>query len=883
VTRYVVNSRILWAELVLVIILLILAISITILLSPTVTNYHAVRNIGSDFHVTAIDSFFHPNNFVSKTETPLPEVAVNISDKSLSLLLSDIPKTLKYWQKGSFEWEQNQFKAKIRIAGDSNPSNYLYKRKAFKVKLRKGVKFLAQRRFSLIPMDGDQLIERLFSYLLADSLGLIAPLYLPVNLKVNQKLLGSYLLREDLGEEFLRSRNILPGEIYKGDRSPTLNKALSTDFPPRYFTTTENWTKQARNNRQAEYDWSPLRLGISELWQNIDRSQSRQPASWPEEFWNNSAWSTYAAYEFLVGGSHQDSDHNQRLLYDDQLGQILPILWDLDINECDAYDSFFPFYNPVTSSKLNIPEFREAYFQILSQLYSELQLTNCLFSWMCLSTSNTPRNNLTPPLTDITNVDELQHFLRNLIPRSYINNRLMEISNRFDQLAKSEANLRTKFLANEDCLQISTSRLAGFRKIDFFSGLDHVSSTDNSQVLDKLFPQVVGNTCSVNNKSLQCLLRQVATSIIPSTIVLKHPGQKIDRAEFTPVIGATFSILNQHQDGAIECPTEISTPNLVAKTQKDTPVILNGRVIFEENKFFSRPVKILPGSELLLGDGASVVFLKGVIADGTKEAPISVIRNASNTQAWGVFAILGPDSDDSSLKHITFSGGSVAKAGLINFLGMVSVHNTRNLLIDSAVFESNQVADDALHLVYTDNVQLRNTVFRNLNADAIDVDLSSNLMLTNITVIDAKNDCLDFMGSYATLSEVHLSRCGDKGISIGERSLVSIADSSIDFSKTGIAVKDSSLAFYKNVRFFNNIENTVEERKNDKYRHPGKLFPMDNKLIIEIDKKFQLSPRRTRPLECAKTSPLKITASHLNGSATWFPPHNFRYDTNCVF
>ena len=82
---------------------------------------------------------------------------------------------------------------------------------------------------------------------------------------------------------------------------------------------------------------------------------------------------------------------------------------------------------------------------------------------------------------------------------------------------------------------------------------------------------------------------------------------------------------------------------------------------------------------------------------------------------------------------------------------------------------------------------------KNSRFDALDIDFSS-LRINTIEINTSKNDCADFSnGNYLIINAI-VSNCLDKGFSIGEKSEIEIDSLTIESSKTGIAVKDSSFA-----------------------------------------------------------------------------------------
>ena len=78
------------------------------------------------------------------------------------------------------------------------------------------------------------------------------------------------------------------------------------------------------------------------------------------------------------------------------------------------------------------------------------------------------------------------------------------------------------------------------------------------------------------------------------------------------------------------------------------------------------------------------------------------------------------------------------------------------------------------------------------SADGLDIDFS-DVSIDYLKINGAGNDCADFSKGNYVLGSVTLSNCGDKGISIGEQSTLSIKDLNVNHANIGIASKDSSI------------------------------------------------------------------------------------------
>ena len=96
-------------------------------------------------------------------------------------------------------------------------------------------------------------------------------------------------------------------------------------------------------------------------------------------------------------------------------------------------------------------------------------------------------------------------------------------------------------------------------------------------------------------------------------------------------------------------------------------------------------------------------------------------------------------------------------------------------------------------------------------SDALDIDFS-NLKIKNINIYKAENDCVDFSyGNYA-IENLNLNNCGDKALSVGEKSKLILDEIIASNSIIGIASKDSSSVSFNNGNF-NNVDTCLAAYK----------------------------------------------------------------------
>jgi hypothetical protein len=106
------------------------------------------------------------------------------------------------------------------------------------------------------------------------------------------------------------------------------------------------------------------------------------------------------------------------------------------------------------------------------------------------------------------------------------------------------------------------------------------------------------------------------------------------------------------------------------------------------------------------------------------------------------------------------------------------------------------VLEDAVNLVRVrgsiERLEVRRAEYDGLDADFSDV------ILENVFVASAGNDCVDFSSGRYFIGNAQLLDCGDKGVSAGEKSNVDVKNIEILGAAIGIASKDSSVVTLHN-------------------------------------------------------------------------------------
>jgi len=128
----------------------------------------------------------------------------------------------------------------------------------------------------------------------------------------------------------------------------------------------------------------------------------------------------------------------------------------------------------------------------------------------------------------------------------------------------------------------------------------------------------------------------------------------------------------------------------------------------------------------------------------------------------------------------------------ININGLSACLSFLDLNFDNIKIQSNDsTCEDSINFINTSGF-INEIYIKDSLSDGLDIDFST-MSANSITVESSGNDCVDLSSGDYKLYYLNLSNCGDKGLSVGEKSNLKLDDVIINQAKTGIAVKDSSI------------------------------------------------------------------------------------------
>ena len=801
------------------------------------------------------------NNFNNETEG-LKRDELFVSYNAQKNLLNDAPYSTKIWQRGFFVTKDNEVKSiQIRHRGD-NSANWMFEKKHWRIKSRKEDQFDRNRYFNYIPFD----LNYYFSGIIANNIGVLSPKFDLVELYINQKSSGIYIKSERINENFLRRNRIMPVNIYKGEQ--ILSEAV-VGADNDLFGNNGVWSKVAIFNQVNPDDKSDLINFLNTLIKSENN---------PLEYKNLiekvdlNKWAKFSAYQIITQNYHNDSYHNMRLVFDPWSGKVNPIILDPVIGD--------PIF---TNELLNLEKSSHSLLRALNK--------NSYFI-------NKKYNELLSLLVDKEIIENQIKFIKNLENKIIISNsrdvhRLFSTFNHINwkksiyekRIHNNSDREKIKVLSNNiknhklNILKFLYSKpdsswfhnTNGFNinvnghlpisnlKINFNGEVPKWISIDinKNKVIDeneKFFSNGNGNfnipislysnrlTYAKNTNEL--LFPDIMTantrfnfitekSLKPNTITFNNPfSNKTYKLEYKKDIAVRSNKYNYP---------------IVENFSHDIKTInFSGIVNVEDNLIIEKNTVIEPGTKFLIKKNKSIIFKKKVLANGTSKNPIVFMNKAKDH--WGTVALQGNDTSGSKFNNVHLSGGSGAIINNIHYVSMFSLHDTTNIVLKNLEINNNARYDDAIHIVYCENVELDNIFVDKAFSDALDIDMSKDIKVTNSLFYNPGNDSIDVMESNVTIEYSEMYNSGDKGVSIGENSEVFIYNSFLNSNKIGVAVKDRSKTYIYYSDFIDNETHISSYQKNYQYGNGGKAevsksnfkdndiyLNSDDKSIITID------------------------------------------------
>lgn len=286
-------------------------------------------------------------------------------------------------------------------------------------------------------------------------------------------------------------------------------------------------------------------------------------------------------------------------------------------------------------------------------------------------------------------------------------------------------------------------------------------------------------------------------SLVAGVLVSEHTNESLVSIPLINHSGPT--LLNPRQQ-IIDNALDISTIDWIVEG-KDGITITSGSHVLDKDLVIPEGTRLTvePQTTIDLQNGSAILSWSPVtmVSDAIHDI---IIKSSDRTgQGMAVFS-----QEGSELAFVRFENlGSLNRDGwwLTGAVTFYDANSSSNKVTMNAVEFINSRSEDALNLVRC-MFELSWVKIDSAASDGFDADFCAG-EIKNSDFKNTQNDCLDFSSSTIDVFDCTINGAGDKGISVGERSTVTIQYGFLDGAYIGVATKDRSTTVIDGLELMN--------------------------------------------------------------------------------
>jgi hypothetical protein len=687
-----------------------------------------------------------------------------------------------------------EYKAKIRLKGD-NIDHVQDGKWSFRVQLKNDEALMGMRTFSLQhPKTRNYIHEWLFQQALAKE-DIIALRYEFVRLTLNGNDFGVYAIEEHFDKQLIESNRRRNGPILKFSEDLVWEN-LREEYS---FETSE--TVGFKEKKLLESDESKIQYEQAMRQMHAFRNGGLSAS----EVFDVDLLSKYFALADMLGAQHALSWINIRFYYNPVCQKFEPIGY--DGNAGTAISSLTIKNTFLESSKgcksLNQLLFRDQKFA-RSYIKSIERLSKQGFLEGLLGSRNDELN------LKLKAIYSSYPYFNYSLENYYLNRRkLVEALQMPQDIRAYLADSESGGLSIDVCnLQSIPVRIIGLTTGGKLSTLGEDLILTRAGISDPLtYTKICFPTLLVNENQVM-----IASYKLDGSETIKTQQVNLVKPQFS----------NLRRPLITDQVDDFSKFNFL-KVNHASKIITwaSGKSVVANNLFIPEgyTIKISSGAEIKLNHKCNIVSYSAVECVGTDKARITIEGDGSSGLTFLApftsarfertdFLNLGVSGEIgwSNTGAVTFYGGNV-NISKCNFIGSKS--------------------EDSLNIIRS-KFAIRDSGFHDSKEDALDCDFSDGV-LEMLRFEKCGNDAIDVSGSTLKISKCEIINFGDKGVSAGEGSNISIQETRINNGELGIASKDSSTIEGFSI-FITNVKVALTSY-NKKKEYGGSSLTFDKSII----------------------------------------------------
>jgi len=697
----------------------------------------------------------------------------------------------KYRDKVSakISYKNKNVSVKINLKGNS-PEHFKHDfRWSFRVKVKGDNTIRGMKAFSLMkPQMGSFLGDWLLHQMLS-SKGLISPRYDFIEVVINGKSLGIYIIEEHFEKRMLENRKRREGPIIRFAENVLYRSVYRNDKDDNTFREGKIWwasidaynTKKLMENNQL-YDQFMKAKNLIEAFR-----QKKLKAS---EVFDNKKLAYLLAIEGLFGRRHSSLLSNIRFYYNPIISRLEPIANDGSatqaiVNKEKIKDPHIAINNMIVEDMINFTYVEERWHHILFQdidFYEEyIRAVDVVSQKQFLDEFF------------LKSKDELNHSIK-LLHTTYPNYRFNDKKILFANQAYMRLLVEPKNVIQAHLYDVIDNHIV------LEIGTIHPVSSRVRRLLynDKIFLYPVENAL-IPGKRYNTTVNFLKYKFkLPDGITFDN-SQRTKLKVYCTLLGMDKSTAHEVMPWRVFDKSFLETdPFRAASNVKNYPFITvdenrkeiriqQGDWIIDHDLIIPPEYTVIAmgGTKLNLLNNSFIVSQSSLLFIGTSESPITI--HSSDSSGQGLFVY---DAEERSVLHYTVFDGLTSAHRKENWSLTGSVTFYENPIeLNNVVFINNR-SEDALNVIRAD-VILKNSYFENNHSDAFDGDFITGT-IDNTMFKQSGNDGIDVSKSQMILGTNYFEKSGDKAISVGENSSVTANNIIVKSSAIAIACKDSS-------------------------------------------------------------------------------------------
>ena len=721
-------------------------------------------------------------------ETDIPVIKLDIKYQDWLLLEQDRNTALKKGQiqdqraqvSGNVFFENQKFKASVRLQGDMLDHVASHNRWSLRVELKQEQALFSARRFSLLSSNvrihqGPMLFAQTMRLAGFD---IISPTYKPVRVILNGQDWGLMMFEQAFSQDMLATNNRTEGMIVRLDL----------------------YQQTASETQQLQRVLKPRVIQRNTILKNESLSKQRQIAlalvndfiddkRIASDVFDAQRLGQYLATADVWGAWHALTWNNWRWYYNPHTAKLEPIQSDVAVTPAEHHWLMQPPSQSFLISKkmLEDPIVKRAYDAAISKLAAQFNSGRLLSKLGEYQADFMQQLHMSAPLVNAFDLDLLKTQVQCIV-QGYLDTPCQNIMPMDPQLHRH------------------MSSMVAQQSWDLVSELKHTEQASEFTIRNPgSQPLEVKGLTGVNSFELQFPLEDInaqmpfklAQNAEISLVLPKELTQVKVTAGVTGQKKAQFTFIKDVQPLSF-----IPRPNQAADVERypfievsgNTWKIRSGKWEIEDYIVTPADINLIidAGTHLRFTQGAGVMVFGKVTFQGSEQAPIVITRSEGVPYWAGITVFNHTNQTKSFVKHVQLSHASSPKLGLWQPRG--SAYFIGGKVNIEGLSISDNYSEDALNIINSD-VNITQLSIRNALSDAFDCDFcTGDVADSSFNDVGARSggDGIDVSGSRLKISRTQFTNIRDKAISAGERSHLSVYDSQFKKINFALVAKDDS-------------------------------------------------------------------------------------------